>query len=130
MELKSQTYSINKNQKDVFDYLTKVENFKDLMPENLAKFEVINQESFVFGLSGMPEIKLTMAEQTPYNKIILNSGASKLNFELIAQIQAISESQSDIQLTFNGSFNPMMSMMIKKPITNFIEHLAKKIAVS
>ena len=33
-------------------------------------------------------------------------------------------------LTFEGEFNPMMAMMIKGPITKFIETLATNIPVS
>ena len=33
------------------------------MPENIAKFEVIGDDAFIFGLKGMPEIKLKMKEK-------------------------------------------------------------------
>jgi len=37
----------------------------------------------------------------------------------------VSENKSNILLNFSGNFNPMMTMMIKGPISKFIESLAK-----
>jgi hypothetical protein len=42
---------------------------------------------------------------------------------LIANIATISDSSCDVQLDFEGEFNPMMAMMIKGP-GKFIEALA------
>ncbi|MFZ4106847.1 MAG: SRPBCC family protein, partial [Flavobacterium sp.] len=65
-----------------------------------------------------------LKEGIPYSKVILNAASDKLPFSLIASIDAISESSSAVKLDFEGEFNPMMAMMIKGPITKFIETLA------
>ena len=39
----------------------------------------------------------------------------------------LSETKSDVQLIFDGEFNAMMAMMIKGPISKFIETLATNI---
>lgn len=94
------------------------------MPENISKFEVISDDSFLFALKGMPEIMLKKKEVAPPNKIVLGAAGGKIDFSLTAVIDGNSESSSDVQLLFNGDFNPMMSMMIKGPIGKFIETLA------
>jgi hypothetical protein len=43
---------------------------------------------------------------------------------LIANIDSVSDSSSEVKLDFEGDFNPMMAMMIKGPIGKFIETLA------
>ena len=58
MNLESPKVSIDKSAQIVFDFLTDVKNFKPLMPENTSKFELIDDETFLFALSGMPEIVL------------------------------------------------------------------------
>ncbi|MBT3547177.1 MAG: SRPBCC family protein, partial [Flavobacterium sp.] len=40
----------------------------------------------------------------------------------------ISDNSSDVQLQFEGDFNPMMAMMVKKPLTSFIDTLTENIA--
>ena len=107
-----------------FDPVTvSVSNFEKLMPENIAKFEVIDENCFEFGLKGMPEIKLVMKEKVEPTKIVLGAASSKLPFTLTANIESVSDNSSDVQLQFEGDFNPMMAMMIKGPITKFIETL-------
>ena len=124
MNLESHKVSIEKSAPYLFDSLSDVKNFEKLMPESIAKFEVLGDDAFIFGLKGMPEIKLKMKEKVAPNKIVLGAASDKLPFTLTANIDSVSENTSDIQLFFEGDFNPMMAMMIKGPISKFIETLA------
>lgn len=124
MNLESPKVTVGKPAQELFDLLTDVKNFERLMPENIAKFEVIGDDAFIFGLKGMPEIKLKMKEKTAPNKVVLGAASDKLPFTLIANIDAVSDQSSAVKLDFHGDFNPMMAMMIKGPIGKFIETLA------
>jgi carbon monoxide dehydrogenase subunit G len=125
MNLESPKVTVQKPAQYIFDALTDVKNFEKLMPENIAKFEVTGDESFIFALKGMPEIKLKMKEKTAPNKVVLGAASDKLPFMLTGNIDAVSDSSSDIQLHFEGEFNAMMAMMVKGPISKFIETLAQ-----
>ncbi|PHX61823.1 MAG: orotate phosphoribosyltransferase [Flavobacteriales bacterium] len=124
MNLESPKTSLDKSAAYIFNALSDIKNFEKLMPENIAKFEVIDENCFEFGLKGMPEIKLVKKASTPNSEIILGAASSKLPFTLTAKIDAISENATDVQLFFEGEFNAMMAMMVKGPITKFIETLA------
>lgn len=124
MNLESPKVTVEKSAEYLFNALSDVKNFEKLMPENIAKFEVLGDDIFNFGLKGMPEIKLRMKEGFPNSKVVLNAASDKLPFTLIANIDAISENSSEIKLDFAGDFNPMMAMMIKGPISKFLETLA------
>lgn len=124
MNLDSPKVTVEKSAEYIFNALTDIKNFEKLMPENIAKFEVIDENCFEFGLKGMPEIKLVKKDATPHSKVVLGAASSKLPFTLTAQIEATSENSSAIQLFFEGDFNPMMAMMVKGPIGKFIETLA------
>lgn len=124
MNLESPKVTVQKSAQDLFDLLADVKNFEKLMPENIAKFEVIGEDAFIFGLKGMPEIKLKMKEKTSPNKIVLGAASDKLPFTLVSNIDSISDTESTVQLQFEGEFNAMMAMMIKGPISKFIETLA------
>ena len=124
MNLESPKVSIDKSAHIVFDFLTDVKNFKPLMPENTSKFELIDDETFLFALSGMPEIVLKKKSLESPKNIVLGAAGGKLDFSLTAVIESISENESNVQLKFEGDFNAMMAMMIKGPISKFIETLA------
>ncbi len=125
MNLESQTITVSKTQEYIFNELSQVKNFEKLMPDNIAKFEVLDENAFIFGLKGMPEIKLKMKEKTPNSQIILGAASDKLPFTLTANIGAISSDETHVQLLFDGEFNAMMAMMIKGPISKFIETLTE-----
>ena len=124
MNLETKKTIINKSQKDFFEFLTDLNNFKQLMPENTDKFEV-DGESFIFSLKGMPEIRLVLKEKQEFDKVILGAASSKLDFTLSAIINEVSENSCEAQLLFNGDFNPMMAMMVKSPLQKFIDVLTE-----
>jgi hypothetical protein len=124
MNLESPKTNVEKSAEYIFNALSDIKNFEKLMPENMAKFEVIDENCFEFGLKGMPEIKLVKKASTPNSEIVLGAASSKLPFTLTAKIDTTSENTTDIQLFFEGEFNAMMAMMVKGPITKFIETLA------
>ena len=124
MNLQSPKVTTDKSAQQLFDSLSDVKNFEKLMPDTIAKFEVTGEDSFIFGLKGMPEIKLKMKEKVAPNKIVLGAASDKLPFTLTANIDQTADNKSEVQLLFEGEFNAMMAMMVKGPITKFIETLA------
>ncbi|WP_418498983.1 SRPBCC family protein [Flagellimonas sp.] len=127
MHIETSKKKVSKNDKDVFDFLTDIKNFETLMPDNIDKFEVLDEKTFKFALKGMPEIVLRLKEQHPNDKVVLGAASDKLTFTLTADITALGENESEVGLSFEGQFNAMMAMMIKSPITNFMETLSKNL---
>lgn len=127
MHLESSKTSVAKSQQTVFDFLSKVENYEQLMPESIEKFELLNPTAFLFQLKGMPEIGLEIKETNAPDNIILGSKNDKISFGLTVKIVSVSENESTVQLFFEGEFNAMMAMMIKKPIQKFIDTLSENV---
>lgn len=124
MNIETPKTTVEKSAESIFNSLSNIENFEKLMPSNLQKFEIINPETFKFSLKGMPEIELKVKERIPNSKLILDSANEKLSFSLVANLTEISEDKTDVQLNFEGNFNAMMAMMIKGPITKFMEAIS------
>ncbi|MBJ7881292.1 SRPBCC family protein [Gelidibacter salicanalis] len=123
MNLQSPKVTVEKNPQEVFDFLSDVKNFEQLMPENISKFEVLGEDKFLFALKGMPEIVLKKKDAVAPHKIVLGAAGGKLDFSLTGDIRETGDDQSEVKLTFEGDFNAMMGMMIKGPISKFIETL-------
>ncbi len=124
MKLESPTTTIPKSQQETFEFLSDIKNFEQLMPETISKFEVLENDKFLFALKGMPEIILKKKDAIPHSKIVLGAAGGKLDFSLIADIHAVAKDKSEVKLKFEGEFNAMMGMMIKGPIQKFIDTLA------
>ncbi len=120
--------TVSRSDKEVFEFLTDFGNFEQLMPASVAKFELLSPDSFVFALKGMPEIVLKRKEQQPHTRVILGAASDKLPFSLRIDISSLSENESEVQWSFEGEFNAMMAMMVKSPITNFMETLSDNLS--
>lgn len=130
MILESPKISLSKSANEVFDFLSNVKNFEGLMPENISKFDLLEKDKFIFALTGMPEIILQKKSEVAPNRIVLGAAGGKLDFTLKAKITSIEANKTEVQLSFTGNFNPMMAMMIKGPISKFIETLVTNIPKS
>jgi carbon monoxide dehydrogenase subunit G len=125
MNIEGQKITINKSKTEVVSFLTKMENFEQLMPAD-TKFEVLGDDIFLFGLKGMPEIKLKLKEQSE-DKVVLGAASDKLPFTLTANLTEVDANTTETNLSFEGQFNAMMAMMVKGPITKFVGQLSEKL---
>jgi carbon monoxide dehydrogenase subunit G len=122
MNLETPQIPVQKSAEDLYNFLSDFKNFEQIMPENTETFE-LRENGFVFGLKGMPKIKLKLDEKIPFSKIVLGSAAEQFPFKLVANI-ADNGTTSKVDFKFNGKFNPMISMMVKKPLQKFIDTLS------
>jgi hypothetical protein len=124
MKLISTISQLNISEIVLFEKLCEIENYKQIMPDNVSKFEIIDSNSFIFSITGMPSIKLKFGQKISHSKIILESLDSKINFTLTAFINKIDSSNTSFQLEFDGDLNPMIQMMVKTPLQSFINDLS------
>ncbi len=125
MNLEGRKIIVNKSSSELAGMLKNPEDYKDLMPEGLQKFET-SADGFKFGLKGMPEIALKI-ENVSDKEVVLKSASTSLDFALTGTMNPVSESQTEVQLLFEGKFNPFIKMMVEKPLQNFINSLTDKI---
>jgi len=128
MHLEAPVNQVGKSKKEVYDFLSNLSNFEQLMPDSIQTFEVLDEDTFRFALKGMPEIVLRRKEQTPYDKIVLGAASEKLPFTLTADLREITAEKTEVALSFEGEFNAMMAMMIKGPIGNFLNTLSSNMS--
>lgn len=124
MKLNSTVNNINISDNQLFEKLIVIENFRKIMPENISKFEIVDNETLIFSLKGMPAIKLIIGEKNSPSSIVLNSSESKIIFSLTAKIKKINDNNCSFELEFNGDLNPMIQMMVKSPLQSFINDLS------
>ena len=125
MNLEGRKIIVNKSSSELAGMLKNPQDYKDLMPESLQNFEA-REDGFKFGLKGMPEIALKI-ENVSDKEVVLKSASSSLDFALTGTMNPVSKSQTEVQLLFEGKFNPFIKMMVEKPLQNFINSLTDKI---
>lgn len=111
---------------NVYTFLTNMNNWQSLMPEQVTKWES-DEKACAFVLGGMASIGMRLGEQTPHSKIqLVSEGKSPFPFDLVVEISESGPAASAVVLTFNGDMNVMMKMMAEKPLGNFFTYLSKK----
>ncbi len=124
-QIKSKTVTVNKSAQALYTQLQDFQNFHKAMPDSVNKFEA-DETSFLFGMKGMPEVRLVLSEKREPEFILFKSASSKLDFSLACNIKPISDDSCEAYFEFQGQFNPMLRMMVERPLKNFIEVLADK----
>ncbi len=125
MNLEGRKVIVNKSATELVEMLKTPADYKNLMPESLQNFEV-RDNGFKFGLKGMPEIALKIADVNT-QEVVLQSASSSLDFTLRGAMNPVSENQTEVQLLFDGKFNAFIKMMVEKPLQNFINALTDNI---
>lgn len=125
MHLKTPNIPVQKSASDLYNFLIDFKNFEKIMPENTEKFK-LTDDGFIFALKGMPSIKLKLVEKTPHSSIILGSTDEKFPFDLTISIIE-DGNNSKANFNFNGKFNMMITMMVKKPLQKFIDTLSSNL---
>ena len=126
-KLESDKVEINSSAQNVFAFLSNFNNFQKLMPEQVTNW-TSTEEECSFTISGMATIGMKIIEKKPNSEIkIVSNGKVPFKFDLNVLLSEAGENKSIGQLVFTAELNPMLKMMVEKPLGNFFNLLAKKL---
>ena len=126
-KIESEKVEVNKSANDTFAFLSNFNNFQKLMPEQVTNWTSTENECS-FTIKGMATIGMKIIEKTPSSFIkITSNGKVPFDFNLNVHLAEAGENKCSGQLIFEAELNPMLRMMVEKPLTNFFNLLAKKL---
>ena len=127
MRIESEKSEINKPAAEVFTFLSDFNNFQKLMPPQVVDWKSTADDCY-FKISGLASIGMKITERIPNSeiKIVSNGGKVPFTFTLNVLLSEVSATQTSGQLIFEADINPMMAMMVEKPLRNFFNLLAVK----
>ena len=125
--IESDKVSVNKSSADVLNYLQKMENIGNLLPEQVENF-TSDEQACRFEIKGMGPMGLKLGPVTNNSITYLKNEKAPFEFSLIAGIND-NGATTDVQLVFEADLNPIFKMMAEKPLQNFVNHLVKKFEV-
>ncbi|MEI6574916.1 MAG: SRPBCC family protein [Bacteroidota bacterium] len=110
----------------LYSFLGDFDRLKDLMPPQISKWQS-TADSCSFNIQGMADIELRMAEKIPYSLIrVASEGRSPFSFSMIWRFEEVA-SGAITSLSIEADLNPMMSMMVKSPLQNFVNILVTRL---
>ena len=76
----------------------------------------------------MATIGMKIIEKVPHSLIkITSNGKVPFNFTLNVELGMIDLNKCNARLVFESDINPMMRMMVEKPLQNFFNMLVRKL---
>ncbi len=128
MNVNTNKVRISKNQNEAFAFLSNMENYRQLMPDDTKSFEIHESgKGFAVQIGNLPKVGMKLKESTPDSQLIFESPSPNFEYYLTINIDPVDDSSSDVTLNFEGKFNMMIEMMAKGPLTNFINTISTKL---
>ena len=124
-KFKSPEVIVNKSAKELFHQIGNLNNLKNILPPQIQNFKS-TETTCSFKINGMPELQLKITEKIQFSKISLTAIDSQIPLCLNCFIVE-NEGECQARLEINTEVNMMTKMMIDKPLTQFLNVLAKKI---
>ena len=123
-KIESRTGTIASNEDRIYNFLTNFNNFKQFIPGDKVQDFESTEDSCQFSVPKIGKLGLRIIEKTPFNTIkIIGDGMANQQFNLWIQLKQAAENNTKIRITIKADLNPMLKMMVNKPLQNFVDKL-------
>ncbi len=104
-------------------HLSDFSSFEALFPDSVTYFKVYD-EGFTFQLGQLPKVALKREASEDPDRLVLGSAGGTVGFRLIAHFNSLGDEACRVCLTVEGDFNPMIRMMLEKPLNQLLTDLS------
>ena len=116
------------NDSEIFGLLSdlnNIEKIKDRIPQDQITDLEFDADSCRFTVDMAGQIGLRIVERNPCKTIKFASDQSPIDFSLWIQLKQVEENDTRIKVTVKADLNPMIKMVVAKPMENFVDKLAE-----
>ncbi len=116
--------TIHSNDSNIYNFLSNFNNFKNFIPaDKIEKFES-SEDHCRFSLPNIGELGLRIIDKEPFKTIkVTGDGMANQKFTLWIQLKQVAENDTKIKLTMKSDLNPMIKMIVSKPLQDFLNKL-------
>jgi carbon monoxide dehydrogenase subunit G len=124
--IESKTVAIAVSADRLFNYLGNFNNFQHIMPPQVTKWQS-TENNCSFNIQGMADIEMEMTEKVPFESIKISaSGSTPVSLHMTWKFLG-KDDKTDTRLILDADLNPMLAMMAKAPLNNFVNLLVDKL---
>ena len=127
MIFKSNWTKNKRSEKELFEYISNMNNMSSVLPEQVVDITADN-DNLSFTIQGMGKVALRVNKREPDKFIqLVPEGKVPFQFSLNIYIEN-NESDSNAKCCFeiDAQLNPLMQMMASKPLQNLVNMMAEK----
>jgi hypothetical protein len=127
IKIESEKQIINKPIETIFNFLSNFNNFEKLMPEQIINWKS-TEDTCSFTIKGMTDLSMKITKKLQFSEIVMAAdGKAPFEYELISLLEIETQQKCRSQLVFKAELSTMMSMMVSKPLENFVNILNQKL---
>ena len=126
-KLESKTLTVNTSAEEVYNFLNNFNNLEKLMPEKVTNWSS-TEDSCKFTIQGMATLNMKQGKNQENTLVqMVATGKNPFHYDLNNNIKAIGDQSCEVNIILNADMNPMLAMMAKGPLENFINILVKEL---
>lgn len=127
-KITSKTKTIKASANQIYHFLSDFNNLQKLMPSQVTNWNS-SMTTCTFTIQGMATLNMKQGNNEEAKLVqMVADGKNPFHYDLNNHIEAINENESNVNIVFNADMNPMLAMMAKKPLENFINILVDELA--
>jgi len=128
--IESEKVTLHNTAENIFNFLNNFNNLAQVMPEQVSNWASTECECS-FTINGMANIGMRIDSTTAHSSInIIANGKNPFSFNWAILLTGISLQECSVQSVFNADLNPMLKLMLEKPLTNFFNLFIAKLKVA
>lgn len=128
VKIESKKVEIKRNVEFVYEYLADFTHFSMVANDKIENFKA-TQDKCSFTVKGMTDMGLKIISRMPNESITITNdtdvpSSMPLNFLIIFEFKKLEPYVSEVIVKMELDANPMIAMMVKKPLEKFVNSLA------
>ena len=128
LKVESKIGKINDSDEHIYHFLADFSNFNSLVSQDRIKNWEATRDNCRFTLDGLGDVGMKIIERDPFKLIkVTGDETSKFSFFFWIQLKKMDEMDTRVKLTIQADINPMVQMMAKKPLQNFLDLLVDQL---
>ncbi len=125
--IESKHVEVSCSREEVFEYLTDMNNFQELLPKDKVSNWTSDTNSCSFRIQGTVTLSIVLKESNPHTEINMTSGEkTPFPFTLDVFLDEI-EGGTKVHQKFEAEINPFLRMMVEKPLANLFDYIADRL---
>ena len=128
VKIESKKVEIKRNVEFVYEYLADFTHFSMVANDKIENFKA-TQDRCSFTIKGMTDMGLKIISRMPNESITISNdtdvpSSMPLNFLIIFEFERVEPYVTRVVVKMELDANPMIAMMVKKPLEKFVNSLA------
>jgi carbon monoxide dehydrogenase subunit G len=123
-KIESRVGKINADAERIYTFVSNFNNFKQFIPADKIQDYQSTEDSCNFSIPNMGKLGLKIIEKEPFQSVkISGEGMVNQQFNLWMQLKQVDPADTRVKITIKADLNPMLKMMVAKPLQNFVDKL-------